>query len=70
MNVNSGQVVTLTDLDELERLYGIDRSEWVEVSGTQQQVDSLSANVRLGAGVRDKRRARAKAQRASRKRNR
>lgn len=77
MNVNDGRYVQLDTYLEPEEqlrtaaaLLGCGARDVVRVEGTPEQVEALSARVRLGADVKDRRRRRSKAQRASRKRNR
>lgn len=70
MQVSTGQVVSLDKLEELRGQLHFDPNEWVEVTGTPEQVERLSQRVKLGAAEIERRRKRRRQQAASRRANR
>lgn len=65
MNIVTGQTVP-----DLRLLPSYDPTQWVQVEGTPEQIDTLSRRVSLGAQEADRRAKRRQQQKRSRKVNR
>ena len=70
MHVPTGETITAAEFESRAKAPGFPRDEWVQVTGPPETVARLSQSVRRDASFQQKRRARRKLQKASRRQNR